>query len=435
MLVYFTLFDSLLVDRLNDRTERMTKHRESQEVKLTAVRKKNKKKVMDLEKFHEVTVEKIQRDHSNIKIDDEKNIKQIKKEHSAILHHVQSDAFKSSREANKTIVNLQSELTVTQDSNLLNQTELTTKNEQLKEVKRQCIVLETSLRNAQKEHKSVLKQEQAKRFQESRRTSKQIINLQTERDSAVDEKHNVVINQDISTCAEVKNMKQKERKHYSTIVAKEKEKSAALKLSLQQEQNSTTSLLNRTITAEWKLSTAIKESKQSARRSKELTQVIENYKSKLNDANMENETMRRSLCDLQDLLDASESKLSLMDAAIPIKQIKKTRASNKGRPSWPLYMWDLILEQLVNGTPPSSVNDNIVAHVKKFSPTTDIVDLPSIWTIRRARTVLLIICQTLAAYRLSKADKWDQLFTDATSRRQVSFQNLVISIEEDDLFR
>jgi len=36
---------------------------------------------------------------------------------------------------------------------------------------------------------------------------------------------------------------------------------------------------------------------------------------------------------------------------------------------------------------------------------------------------------------LSKADKWDQLFTDATSRRQVSFQNLVISIEEDDLFR
>ena len=150
--------------------------------------------------------------------------------------------------------------------------------------------------------------------------------------------------------------------------------------------------------------------------------VYDGTKSKLNDANMENETMRRSLCDLQDLLDASESKLSLMDAAIPIKQIKKTRASNKGRPSWPLYMWDLILVQLVNGTPPSSVNDNIVAHVKKFSPTTDIVDLPSIWTIRRARTVLLIICQTLAAYRLSKADKWDQLFTDATSRRQVSFE-------------
>jgi len=157
MLVYFTLFDSLLVDRLNDRTKRMTKHRESQEVKLTAVRKKNNKKVMDLEKCHEVTVEKIGRDHSNIKIADEKNIKQIKKEHSAKLHHVQSNAFKSSREANKTIVTLRSELTATQDSNLLNQTELTTKNEQLKEVKRQCIVLERSLRNAQKEHKSVLK--------------------------------------------------------------------------------------------------------------------------------------------------------------------------------------------------------------------------------------------------------------------------------------
>ena len=63
------------------------------------------------------------------------------------------------------------------------------------------------------------------------------------------------------------------------------------------------------------------------------------------------------------------------------------------------------------------------------------VELPSLWTIRRARTVILVITQTLAAYRLAKADKWGQVFTDATSRRQVTFQNLLISIEEDELYR
>ena len=102
---------------------------------------------------------------------------------------------------------------------------------------------------------------------------------------------------------------------------------------------------------------------------------------------------------------------------------------------WPLFVWDLLLEQLVNGTPPTAIADNLKMHVKIFSPTTKIEELPSIWTVRRARTVLLVVVQTLAAYRLGKADKWVQLFTDATSRRQVTFQNLVLSIEEDELFR
>jgi hypothetical protein len=93
------------------------------------------------------------------------------------------------------------------------------------------------------------------------------------------------------------------------------------------------------------------------------------------------------------------------------------------------------MDQLVNGTPPSAVWSNIVLHVKTFSPSTTIKDTISYSIIKRARTVLLVVTQTLAAYRLAKADKWLQLFTDATSRRQVTFQNLVISIEEDDLFK
>ena len=74
----------------------------------------------------------------------------------------------------------------------------------------------------------------------------------------------------------------------------------------------------------------------------------------------------------------------------------------------------------MNGTPPSSVNSKIVSMLQTFSPSTKISELPSIWTIRRARTVLLVIVQTLASYRIAKA---------------VSFRDLIISIEEDELFK
>ena len=93
------------------------------------------------------------------------------------------------------------------------------------------------------------------------------------------------------------------------------------------------------------------------------------------------------------------------------------------------------MELLVNGTPPSAVNKNIISHIRRFCPKCDISELPSIWTIRRARSVLLIVVQTLSVYRLGGAKKWGQIFTDGTSRRQQSFQNLLISIEEDELYK
>ena len=73
--------------------------------------------------------------------------------------------------------------------------------------------------------------------------------------------------------------------------------------------------------------------------------------------------------------------------------------------------------------------------MKKFSPSTKIKELPSIWKIRQSRMILLVVVQTLAAYHLSLDYKWAQLFTDETIRQQISFQNLVISVEEDQLFK
>ena len=141
------------------------------------------------------------------------------------------------------------------------------------------------------------------------------------------------------------------------------------------------------------------------------------------------------MIDTQEELDITRASLQEAIDAHPIKEIRRYREGQRGQPVWPLFMWELIIEQLVAGTPPSSVNGNIITFVKTICPSINIVELPSIWTIRRARTVIMVMVQTLAAYRIAKADRWMQLFTDGTSRRQIAMQDLIISIEEDDLFK
>ena len=138
--------------------------------------------------------------------------------------------------------------------------------------------------------------------------------------------------------------------------------------------------------------------------------------------------------DLEHKLEEAEQKQRTAEDFIPIKVFGKICKVKGGTSSWPSYVWEIIIEQLINGTTPSSVNANIMVMIRTFSPSTVIQKLPSIWTIPRARTVLLVIVQTLASYRIAKADKWEQLFIDGTSLRQISFQNLIISIEEDELF-
>ena len=85
----------------------------------------------------------------------------------------------------------------------------------------------------------------------------------------------------------------------------------------------------------------------------------------------------------------------------------------------------------MNGTTPPAVGANIVANIRTFSPKTVINELPFKWTVCCARTVLYVIVQTLAAYRLGKSKKWRQAFTDGTGCRQVAMQNLLIDIEEE----
>ena len=112
-------------------------------------------------------------------------------------------------------------------------------------------------------------------------------------------------------------------------------------------------------------------------------------------------------------------------------EIKKERPLGRGGGStWLVHIILLICDMLVNGTPPQAIRKNIQTSSAAFTGK-EAESVPSVNFIRRCRVIVQIMNETLAALRLGKATSWHQLFTDGTSRRQISFQNLVIALMED----
>ena len=140
--------------------------------------------------------------------------------------------------------------------------------------------------------------------------------------------------------------------------------------------------------------------------------------------------------DLEISNDKLEKQVSDLQAASPITKIEKVHdksISNKGgQRTWPTWMWILIMEQLVSSTPPTAIVANILSVIKVMAPNMEVNELPSISTVRKGRTLLDGVCSTLAAYKLAKADTWKQLHTDGTSRRQITVQNLIVSLKTED---
>ncbi len=56
-------------------------------------------------------------------------------------------------------------------------------------------------------------------------------------------------------------------------------------------------------------------------------------------------------------------------------------------------------------------------------------------TVGEWRSVLVVVTKTLDAYQLGRADSYEQLFTDGTSRRQTAIQNAVVGILTDGGFK
>ena len=62
-------------------------------------------------------------------------------------------------------------------------------------------------------------------------------------------------------------------------------------------------------------------------------------------------------------------------------------------------------------------------------------EVPSVNFVRGCRVVVQVVGETITAIKLANADSWKQLWTDATTRRQIPFTALIKCIlgEEDKL--
>ena len=110
----------------------------------------------------------------------------------------------------------------------------------------------------------------------------------------------------------------------------------------------------------------------------------------------------------------------------------ETKAKRRGGARrWPVWVVQLICELLVNGTPPVTVRENIrTMYWVLYNKAPE--DLPSVRFIRHCRTKVEVIGETITSLKLARAPIWDQLWTDATTRRQIPFTALIIGMLGDD---
>mmetsp|Transcript_47221 Transcript_47221/g.124471 ORF Transcript_47221/g.124471 Transcript_47221/m.124471 type:complete len:348 (-) Transcript_47221:164-1207(-) len=115
----------------------------------------------------------------------------------------------------------------------------------------------------------------------------------------------------------------------------------------------------------------------------------------------------------------------LFDIGEAAPERRRYRKGHRGS-AWtrPLWMVQLVLEHLVAGIPPASIPAAIRSHAELTAKADEQIDVPSVDFCRRMRSVLRVLSETLAAYRLAKQARWKQLFTDGTGRRQIALQNL-----------
>ncbi len=98
-----------------------------------------------------------------------------------------------------------------------------------------------------------------------------------------------------------------------------------------------------------------------------------------------------------------------------------------GKRSWPPGVVQLICEPLVAGTPPSAIPQIIQTFCKTLlweKPK----ELPSVNFIRECRVIVKVIGKTIVVIKLANVPKWDQLWFDGTTRRQIPFGALIIGM-------
>ena len=126
---------------------------------------------------------------------------------------------------------------------------------------------------------------------------------------------------------------------------------------------------------------------------------------------------------------------NLKASSVNVLELKKEYDESKkgkgGGRRWPIWVVQLICELLVNGTAPSAIPGNIKTTYQTLYGI-DPVEVPCVNFVRSCRVTIQVIGETIAAIKLASADNFAQVWADATSRRQISFQALIIGLMGDD---
>ena len=147
---------------------------------------------------------------------------------------------------------------------------------------------------------------------------------------------------------------------------------------------------------------------------------------------VENKQLKDRVAELSHELRDKDKLLDQYMADCGSKLILKKVANGKGGLSWERKVVQIICELLVIGVNPSGIPASIATlyeHLYGKPPD----DLPSVDYIRKCRTVIQVIVETVAAIRLGRAVKWDQIFVDATTRAQSKFFAVIIGLLSEDL--
>ena len=103
--------------------------------------------------------------------------------------------------------------------------------------------------------------------------------------------------------------------------------------------------------------------------------------------------------------------------------------NGRGGGRYPLWVAQACIELLLSGTPPSAVPTNI-AIMYEMLYQKEAKMIPSKQFVRQMRASIEVMGETITALLLANAsaDQWKQIFFDATTRRQIPFQTVIIGL-------
>jgi hypothetical protein len=106
------------------------------------------------------------------------------------------------------------------------------------------------------------------------------------------------------------------------------------------------------------------------------------------------------------------------------------KVGRRGGAHWPLWVTEVCCELLVNGLPPLAIPSSIMtlfAALYGEEPK----KIPSLNYVRQCWVLVPIISETITAMKLAVCPNWAEIFFDATTRRQVPFSAVIISLMGD----